>query len=444
MASSLDRSRNTALMTPLDFVHVLTWTALPRDVQTQVKLCLLDLIGVGIAGRATRLSGIVHDYVTSEHAGQIALPFDRATASATGVALAYGMTIDSIDAHDGFNPAKGHIGCLLWPAVFANGANATGKELLTALAMGYEFGARCSIAQHQSVPDYHTSGSWGAVAAAAASARLQGLSAEHTREALGIAEYHGPRSQMMRVIDHPTMLKDGSGWGAMCGVSAARLAARGFTGAPAITVEEQPEVWADLGQHWYLREQYFKPYPVCRWAQAPVEAMLALRARHRLQSGDIARITIESFHEATRLAKAEPKTTEEAQYSTSYPVAVAAVLGQLDAADIAGETMQNPEVLRLSGTLVMRENSQANTAFPLQRMARVAVTLHDGRTLSSGWHEPKWEHTHPPTAAELYDKFSAYAQPVIGATRAEALQRAVLALDQTSSAPLYNLLTQPI
>ena len=53
------------------------------------------------------------------------------------------------------------------------------------------------------------------------------------RHALGIAEFHAPRSQMMRCIDYPTMLKDGSGWGAMAGVSAAYLAADGFTGAPA-------------------------------------------------------------------------------------------------------------------------------------------------------------------------------------------------------------------
>jgi len=431
-------------MTPINFVHGLTWTALPQDVRTQVKLCLLDLIGVGIAGRATRLSEIIHSYVATEHAGHMTLPFDRRSASATGVALAYGMTIDSIDAHDGFNPAKGHIGCPLWPAVFVNAAQARGEELLTTLAMGYEFGARCSIAQHQSVPDYHTSGSWGAVAAAAASARLQALSPDVTREALGIAEYHGPRSQMMRVIDHPTMLKDGSGWGAMCGVSAARLAANGFTGAPAITVEEQPDAWADLGQRWYLREQYFKPYPVCRWAQAPVEAILALRRRHQLRPDEIAQITIESFHEATRLAKAAPQTTEEAQYSTSYPVAVAAVLGRLDASDIAGEALQNADVLRLSKTLIMRENSEANRAFPLRRMARVCVELHDGRRVESEWHEPMWEHTDPPTAAQLHAKFSTYAAPVIGTDRAEAIRSAVLALDQTPAATLLGLLTQPI
>jgi 2-methylcitrate dehydratase PrpD len=62
---------------------------------------------------------------------------------------------------------------------------------------------------------------------------------------MGIAEYHGPRSQMMRCMDHPTMVKDGSGWGAMCGVSAARMAKAGFTGAPALTL--QTEYWQNLG-----------------------------------------------------------------------------------------------------------------------------------------------------------------------------------------------------
>jgi len=126
----------------------------------------------------------------------------------------------------------------LWP--LAHRHEADGRAFLTALAVGYEFGARVAEAQHATAPDYHTSGSWGAVAVAASGARLAGLSTDQTRHALGIAEYHGPRSQMMRCIDHPTMLKDGSGWGAMCGVSAIDLAARGFTGAPAITVENAP------------------------------------------------------------------------------------------------------------------------------------------------------------------------------------------------------------
>jgi 2-methylcitrate dehydratase PrpD len=80
------------------------------------------------------------------------------------------------------------------------------------------------------------------------------LDRAQTREAIGIAEYHGPRGQMMRLVDQPTMVKDGSGWGTMAGVSAAYLAAEGFTGAPAVTVEgdDAADLWDDLGQTWRI------------------------------------------------------------------------------------------------------------------------------------------------------------------------------------------------
>src|SRR3546814_7985834 len=84
--------------------------------------------------------------------------------------------------------------------------------------MGYEVATRAGIVLHGSVSDYHTSGAWNALGVAAVASRLLGLDRERTRHAIGIAEYHGPRSQMMRCIDHPTMLKDGSGWGAFAGV----------------------------------------------------------------------------------------------------------------------------------------------------------------------------------------------------------------------------------
>ena len=143
------------------------------------------------------------------------------------------------------------------------------------------------------------------------------LSSNKTREAIGIAEYHGPRSQMMRVIDYPTMVKDGSGWGAMSGVSAAYLAADGFTGAPAVTVEadDVTDLWNDLGHTWRISEQYFKHFPICRWAQPPVQAVLDLRQKYSLVSEDIEKIEISTFHQSKRLAVRSPKTTEPVSYT---------------------------------------------------------------------------------------------------------------------------------
>ena len=433
-------------MTPLELIHDLHWSALPAPVQAQTKLALRDLIGVAAGGRGTRLSGMIRAHAAEQFGGPLPMLFDARTASAAGVALAAGMTIDALDGHDGFNPAKGHIGCPLLAAILpvAHDSAPPGQDFLATLAMGYEFGARAAIAQHATAPDYHTSGSWGAVTAAAACARLMGLGHEQTRHALGIAEYHGPRSQMMRCIDHPTMVKDGSGWGAMAGVSAAHLAAGGFTGAPAITVEDTPHVWSDIGTRWYGLEQYYKPYPVCRWAQAPIEGVLALRRAHGLTAADVTRITVETFHEAIRLATATPQTTEEAQYSTSFPCAVALVRGGVTPADIADAALRDPEILRLSQSLVMTEDAAANAAFPTTRLARVTLTMTDGRSLRSDWMQPRWDHTAAPTPDELATKFHAYAAPVLGDALTRDIDAAIDGLDSAPLTTLTDLLFQPI
>ncbi|KNG94412.1 hypothetical protein ATO11_06755 [Pseudaestuariivita atlantica] len=408
------------------FTRALQWSGLPLAVQRRARMSLLDLLGVAVQGHATRLSAIIRDYAVAQHPGPLPLPFDGRGVSASGYALALGMTIDAVDGHDGHNPAKGHIGCPLLPALLALAPpSTTGEEFLTTLVAGYEVGARVSVAQHATTPDYHTSGSWGATTGAIAGARLAGLSPDQTQHAAGIAEYHGPRSQMMRCIDHPTMLKDGSGWGAMCATSAILLAQAGFTGAPAITVTDTPDHWTTLGTEWEILRQYFKPWPVCRWAQGPIAGVLALRAAHGLTAADVDHIEVETFHESIRLATARPRTTEEAQYSTSFPVAVAMVHGDVKPADIADTALDDPEILRLSESLKMRESDHANAAFPMQRFARVTLHLRAGGTLTTDWLEPPWSPDTQPSDAELLTKFRAYAGP-----RADRIEEAVMALDR--------------
>ncbi len=434
-------------MKPSEFIHALRFDDLPEPVVAQAKLCLLDLIGIAIGGRTTRLSDMICAHAHSQFAGLQPMLFDGRTASATGVALAGGMTIDALDGHDGYNPAKGHVGCGLFPAAFALAVEAgqsDGREFLTTIAMGYELGSRLGVILHDTTPDYHTSGAWIAVAAAATGARVFNMDADQTAHALGIAEYHGPRSQMMRCIDHPTMLKDGSGWGAMAGVSAAILARDGFTGAPALTMVDPHSMWSDLSDNWLITQQYFKPYPVCRWAQGPVEAALQLRCEHDLTGDDVAAIKVASFHEATRLATAEPKTTEEAQYSTSFPVAVALARGAVGPADIADDALSDPEILRLSRALTMAEDDYANSHFPVDRFARVTITTRDGKELASDWVQPKWDHRAPPREAELRAKFHDLADPLIGAARAHAIENAIESLADDGLEPLMPLITQPI
>lgn len=429
----------------LAFIHGLSWSDIPAPVRAQAELSLLDLIGVAAGGLGTRLSRIIRGHAHAEFGGTLPMLFDGRAASAPGAALAAGMTIDALDGHDGFNPAKGHIGAPLFPAALMLGhaEGVSGRDFLTSIVLGYEFGARAAMAQHATVPDYHTSGSWGAVTAAAAGARLRNLPAEATRHALGIAEYHGPRSQMMRCIDTPTMVKDGSGWGAMTGVSAVNLALAGFTGAPALTVEQAPAFWADLGTRWYMLEQYYKPYPVCRWAQAPIEAALHLRRAHGLTADTITHIEIHTFHESVRLAMPTPDSTEAAQYSTSFPVAIALARGTITPDDICDNAVHDTDILNLAGKITMVESDHANRHFPLKRLARVII--HTGRArFESDWHEPRWDHTAPASPSELRAKYHALADPVLGRDHASRIEESLSGLDERPLSHLSDQLLRPI
>ena len=436
----------------INTLHTLRFEDLPSEVVQQTQRCLLDLIGVAAGGSSTELATIicqhaVQQFGSSEQGARIL--FDGRRSSPVGAALAGGMSIDSLDAHDGHPLTKGHAGVALLPALLAyidSGYAVSGREFLTSLALGYEFAIRAGMALHASVSDYHTSGAWNALACAALGARLMQLDTKQTCEALGIAEYHGPRSQMMRCIDYPTMVKDGSGWGAMAGVSAAYLAAAGFTGAPAITVEadELQSYWNDLGQRWRIMEQYFKPYPVCRWAQPAVEAALSLIRAHQISADEIETIHVFSFYQAVKLACREPTGTDAAQYSLPFSVATALINGQLGAAEVTGKALTDPRILRLSNAMVLIEDADYSALFPAERWAHVEILLQNGQRLISAPTIARGNAENALSEAEMKEKYRQLSQPVLGVERSQAIQDSVIQLSAATNdtALLLDLLLQ--
>jgi len=417
------------MMQTTDFIHDLAWAEAPPDVQHMAARCVLDLSGTLIAGQATELSRIARDVAASVYGGDEAtLLLDGRRASAPGAALANGMTIDAMDMHDGYRPCKGHAGVNVFPAALALGESAgwRGEDFATALVIGYEIALRAGVALHRTARDYHTSGAWGALGAAAVTARALGLDATRTRHALGIAEYHGPRSPMMRCIDHPTMLKDGSGWGSMTGVLAGRLAAAGFTGAPALTVEgdDVAAEWADLGQTWLMRDLYFKPCACCRWAQPAVEGARSLAAEHHLAPAGIAKIIVHTFEAATRLTVARPEDTEQAQYSLPYPVAAALVDGRLDPEQVTEPRIFDETILRLADKVTMAVDESLEARFPAQALARVTIYSADGSRFVSGICDARGDPANPLSDAELTDKFNRLVEAHLAADRVDALRGA--------------------
>lgn len=423
---------NQAFSAPaIAFGRGLDYASIPAPVRHQAVRCLVDLLGVAAAGSTTRMAAHARAVAVSQFG---ALPgqgarmfFADGTASATGAAMAHSAAMDSYDAHDGHALTKGHAGATVLPVLLAvldaQRQVVGGQEFLARMVMGYEIGLRAGIALHATAADYHSSGAWAAVAAAAVASRCIGLTPDQWQEALGIAEYHGPRAPMMRCIDYPTMVKDSTAWGAPSGVAAAYLAQQGFTGAPAELLLAEPvdALWSDLGGRWRMLEQYFKPYPVCRWAQPAIQAAMALRTRGALDATQIDTITVQSFEQACRLGSDMPLNTEQAQYNLGYPLACALVRGRVGAAELHESAWSDAGLRDTTARVRLVEDATMSAQFPALRMATVTVQLRDGSSLSETSRITLGDPATPLDDAAVDAKALDALQPRIGQERARAL-----------------------
>jgi len=426
-------------MTFCEFVQNLRYEDIPDDVLKIMQRSLLDTIGVAAIGSQTDISAIVKKFTAmhmpcNEKTPSARMMFGGQKTSPMGAAMAGAFTIDSIDAHDTYSAAKGHAGSGVLPGVLAivdtliaSERTISGHDLIVALTIAYEVSYRAGLTLHATTPDYHTSGAWTAVGIAAAGARLLGLDDDQLRHAVGIAEYHGPRSQMMRCIAHPTMLRDGVGWGAPTGVSAAYLAAEGFTGAPAITVEssEAAPFWSDLGEVWETATTQYKAYPVCRWAHPAIDAVAHLMSKHNLQSSQIERSRILTFHYATKLAGHEPKTQDELTYSIAFPFAIMAVRGKIGVEELQPEILNDPEILRISRATSLEESEHYNNISIKKRWADVTLYLKDGRVIQSDAYSPRGDPDDPLSDQEISDKYHLLSDRVVGKDRSDKIERMV-------------------
>ncbi|MDW3221582.1 MAG: MmgE/PrpD family protein [Paracoccaceae bacterium] len=416
---------------------------IPVDVVKTVRLLLLDTMGIWIAATPMEAGKLAREtsyrlYNTAVAHDCSTMMFDGRRASSAGAAFAGATQIDNLDGHDGYNPTKGHIGVAVVPSLFAMAEHIpylSGLDALAALIVGYEVAGRAGIALHETVSDYHTSGAWNGLGVAAMAARLRNSSPEQLREALGIAEYHGPRSQMMREIANPTMLHDGSGMGALVGLSAIIMAEMGYAGAPAITVEadDVSPYWADLGTFWQTAHQYIKPYPICRWAHAAIDGAGEVCTAHNLRPEHIKYIEIRSFHNAVQLFSGMPETTSMAQYSLPFAVANMIAHGQIGLEHISGKGLCDPVVAELVAKTKMVEDARHESRFPAGRWADVTLHLHDGRILASGDTHARGGPERPFSETDIIDKYMAFAVPVLGKNRAVIIRDTILALDSPTA-----------
>jgi 2-methylcitrate dehydratase PrpD len=182
---------------------------------------------------------------------------------------------------------------------------------------------------------------------------------------------------------------------------------------------------------------YHKPYACCYWVQAPIAGALALIKNHGLTPEQITLIKVHSFQEATRLSRAVPRDTEEAQYNLAYGLACAVLKGKVGPLEVMPPAIYNPQILAFMAKIEPVEDQEIQKTFPAKRQARVEITTTDGRVFDSGVVDAPWGvSANRPTDQDLIEKFEMVTGPVLGKTRAQELQDMIWNLEREPKAAL--------
>ncbi len=425
----------------VSFVCQLDADTLPAPIQEQAVRCVMDLVGVAIAGIPTPMAKISARFAREQFApGDATVIGCETPLNVAGATWINGSYASALDMDDGNRMAMGHPGASVIPAALAvaERTGASGKEFLAALVAGYEVAVRASSAR---VPWYkdkmYSTGIWGVFGATAAAGKLLKFDDATLQSALGTAGSHGAFPPGGLQANH-AMVKEAIAWSGMTGVSAALLAQQGFVGPPDFL--DYSGRWdtralvaglGDLGESAILKT-YFKPYAVCRWAHAAVDGALELKSKHQLRSEEIENVQVDTFWEVTRLANDRPSNTIAAQFSIEFALAVALLHDRIGPTEVTDARIHDPAILSLARKVRVSVDDALDREFPAKTMARVTIRTTRGDFRTTIEH-PRGNPENPLCDTELEAKFQLLTQDLIGDDRSRQLRTAIRELPDAES-----------
>ena len=418
----------------------LDYDNLPPPARELVRQCVLDYLGVAVAGASDGLVRLLLDEMNEAGgAPKASVIGHELRLPALSAALVNGAAAHALDYDDVNMAMPGHPSVAILPALLALAElrRSSGREVATAFVAGYETACRIGAALrpgHYNL-GFHSTGTIGSFGAAAACARLLGLDAETTAIALGIAgtQAAGLKSQF------GTMCKPfHAGKAAQCGLLAARLAARGFSSRTDIVEclrgfalthgpDFAPEAaLAEPEGGLHLFANLFKYHAACYLTHAPIECARRLREDHRLEPDAIAGITLRLDASCERVCNI-PAPSDGLQSKFSLRQTVAMALAGVDTASLGAYSAENARDPRLVGlrervVLDWQEN------WP-QTLSELELELADGQ-------RPMARHDAGIPASDVADqgrrlaaKFDSLVEPVFGPSRTRELRETIAGLD---------------
>ncbi|WP_321873997.1 MmgE/PrpD family protein [Burkholderia ubonensis] len=424
--------------------------ALPDDVVAKAKRHVLDTFGAALAGAAAVETRGARALTGAAERGGAPLWGTRRTAGARDAAFVNGIAAHALELDD--SGGCDHSGAVVLPAALAALACAagpvTGRECLSAIVLGYDVGRRVleaagGYSAHNGA-GWHSTLSCGVFGAAAASARVLGLDAARTRDALGhAASFAGGLWGFIHDGSQTKRLH--AGRAAEGGVLAALLAREGVSG-PAHVFDDvwggffntfaaqshAPDALTDgLGTHWKLMRCSIKPHASCRSAHAAVDAALQLADGRTFDAGDVERIAVRASGFVARMCGGRDLSTlSSAQMSLPYAVAAALVFGDTGIGVYRAERRADPRIAAMLARIAIDVDPA------LDDLDEPTVTLHrkDGaavsRHVSIAFGDPR----NPLSDDALLGKYRALAATALDAACVDALAQACLSLERLPDA----------
>jgi 2-methylcitrate dehydratase PrpD len=445
---------DTAALRLARFCAGVSFDDLPPALVDRAKRHILDTLGAALAGSAAfepreslrvlaaeRSVGAAPVWGTPEVLGS------RDAAFANGVA-AHALELDDTGGCD-------HSGAVVLPAAMAaltvpgHGAEPIpGRELITAVVLGYDVGRRvleaCGGYSPHNAAGWHSTATCGTFAAAAATSRL--LRLDETRTACALGHAASASGGLWAFIHDASQTKRlHAGRAAEGGLMAALLAARGISGPMKVFDDvwggffnafapqsRQPEVLlAELGSAWKLMRCSIKPYASCRSNHATIDAVLQLMGAHRGLAQKVAHIDVRlSTFVADMCGGRDLSSLSSAQMSLPYAVALAWVFGAADLARYLAPARRDARLLAAMSLVRLHPDP----AMPALEEPSVTITASDGSVVSHQVPVALGAPTHPLSDLQLRAKFNALAGVALPRERVDLLADHVLHLDELEDA----------
>jgi 2-methylcitrate dehydratase PrpD len=432
-----------------DFAASLRLEDIPEPVRRKTEDLMVDWLGSAVAGRGARpvetISAFARAMGPVTGPSEVIVPAGSSSPLfAALVNAAASHVAEQDDVHNGsvFHPAA-----VVFPTALAvaQSLGASGAQLLTAAVAGYEVGIRVGEflgRSHYRI--FHTTGTAGTLAAAAAAGNLLGLSGAQMAHAFGSAGTQAAGLwEFLRTAADSKQLH--TAHAASAGLTAACLAQAGFTGAARIfdgpqglaagmSTDADPARLTDgLGTRWATPETSFKYHASCRHTHPAADALAQVMQRHALAPTDLARVVTRVHQGAIDVLGpvTDPQTVHQSKFSMGTVLALVARFGHAGLREFDAH-YRDAETLQLRERIEMVLDAQVDAAYPRRWIGKVTVHTTDGRVLDGLVEEPKGDPGNTLSRDEITVKALQLAAYSGGAGEA-AMRRAIDTLWQLES-----------